>query len=838
MSVADTKRSSNKQTAHSSYAGVPYQTAMPVSKPVSGPVSKPVGRAGGHPGGSGNTRYPNSVYSKPAQKQQAAFSFVPAEGWLSLFLLTVAIYCVVGAIVGAGWILHSRVLFCTPVVGLLIGLVVAKTPRLPQGILHIAACLVGYWFAIWLTSAVAFHVNWLVLLSTLRAIALGGFSPTLIQNETDLVFFFYLAFLCYFLGYFGCWLIYRAHLPWLVALVYCSIMLVNLNGYAGQSRLYYLVVVMLGALLLLIARTQLTFQVQQWKRNGLYTDQDWMSSITRRCMQAASVITLLVLLCTVLLPVIAQPVSGRILWDSLDNAWNNVLNGRFSWQDLNKLTQPYQPPTNFFGDQLTITGSVHLPTGEVLFYTSTGGPRNLEGFTFNIFDGHTWTSSLTGSNGQAYDASASLPPDVSVANPTTITTTVNIVQPPEGVKHYVFAPAQPTAFDVPVIVYGDVTAASWTQQTALRVGEHYQVSSILPTADSQALSSIPLPANNLNFWQQDPNANMLSATYGQKPRDLSQNVYTLAKQWTAGAKDTYTALNMLEAHLGDQQTFTYSVDNAPIPANVDVVDWLLQTRKGYCTYYASAMAVMGRILGIPTRIVNGFSHGHLDKNINAWVVNGDDAHTWVQAYLPGYGWISFDPTPGFAPVTVSGAHPQPSPVATPPAQPRPTTTPTTKPSPTAKQTPTVPPTHSQGGPQRPSFPGNFASGQSLLEWFSGIVLFCSLLFLCYALGSLWWRRLFTNLRPIAGVFKRLSLLAGLAGLPPRSSQTPSEYGFMLSKHVPQASRQLWNLTQLFERELWGGPHHAPDAQQTAYAERLWRDLRTRLLSLVVKRFKK
>ncbi len=824
-SVADRKHSSSKQATHSSYVEASQQAAMSMSTPAS------------YQGGSGNSSYSNVAYRKPVQKQPFSFSFFPEEGWLALILLAVAIYCVVAAIVGAGWITHSRVLFWTPAAGLLVGLVVAKIPRLPQAVLHVAACLIGYWFSIWLTSAVAFHVNWLVLLSSLRALVLGGFSPTLMQNETDLIFFFYLAFLCYFLGYFGCWLIYRAHLPWLVALVYCAIMLVNLNGSSKQEQLYYLVVVMLGALLLLIARTNLTYQVQQWKLNGLYTDRNWMRNITRRSMQIASVITLLVLLCTILLPIVAQPASGRVLWNGLDNAWNNILNGHFSWQDLGKITQPYQAPVNFFGDQLTITGSIHLPTGEVLFYTSTGGPRNLEGFTFNIFDGHTWTSALAGSNGQTYDASASLPPDVSTAKPMTVTTLVNMVQPPEGVKHYLFAPAQPSAFDVPVVVYGDVTAASWAQQSPVRAGERYQVFSTLPTADIQALSSIPLPQNDPNFWQQDANANTLSATYEQKPRDLSQNVYALAKQWTAGAKDTYTALKMLEAHLGDPQVFIYSVDNAPIPATIDVVDWLLQTRTGYCTYYASAMAVMARILGIPTRIVNGFSHGHLDKNINAWVVNGDDAHTWVQAYLPGYGWISFDPTPGFAPVSASGPHPQPSPVATHPAQPKPTTTPTTKPSPTAKQTPTVPPTNVQG-PKTPSSFAGLHVNQGMLAWFSVLVLFCSLLFFCYALASFWWRRLFTGLKPIAGVFKRLSLLAGLAGLPPRSAQTPSEYGFMLSKHVPQASHQLWNLTQLFERELWGGPQHAPDAHQTAYAERLWSELRTFLLRLTMRRFKK
>src|SRR5947209_6852000 len=422
-------------------------------------------------------------YQRPGTKStpgkpERRLSLAPTEGWLALFLLAVAVYCVVFSIIAVNWVGHTFILNWSAAAGLLVGLLVAKIRHMPQAILHLAACLIGHWLSIWLTSAIVYHISWGLLIAGIGAVITD---PTRLTNN-EMVFLFYLSFLCYFLGYFGCWLVYRAHLPWLVALVYCSIMLVNLNGYGKQEQLYYLVVVMLGALLLLIARTNLTYQVQQWKRNGLYTDQNWMRNITRRCMQIASVITLLVLLCTILLPILAQPASGRVLWNGLDNAWNNILNGHFSWQDLGKITQPYQAPVNFFGDQLTITGSVHLPTGEVLFYTSTGGPRNLEGFTFNIFDGHTWTSSIAGSNGQAYDASASLPPDVSTTRPITVTTSVNMVQPPEGEKHYLFAPAQPSALDVHVFVYSDVTAASWTQQTALRPGGGYQVFSTMPTA--------------------------------------------------------------------------------------------------------------------------------------------------------------------------------------------------------------------------------------------------------------------------------------------------------------------------------------------------------------------
>jgi transglutaminase-like putative cysteine protease len=811
VSVVDTNRSSGTQG--------------PSIEPLRYPPMPGLNNQG-RPAGSG--RSPVKVSAPPALRQRA---WIPEEGWFAFVLLAVALYSVVIAIVRADWVAHSAVLLWSPVVGLLIGFCVAKAPRLPQAILHVAGCLVGHWFSIFLTSTIAFHISWLVLLGDLRAVVLQGLAPTVVPN-TDMIFFFYLSFLCFFLGYFGCWLIYRAHLPWLVALVYCSIMLVNLNGYTKQD-LSYLVIILIGALLLLIARIQLTQQVLQWTREGLHTDAAWLRSITSRCMQVASVLTLLILLCTYLLPSLSQPASGEVLWNKVDNAWTNIINGHFSLQNPAALTQPYQPAANFFGSQLTITGSVHLPVGEVLSYTSSGGGRNLEGFTFNLFDGHTWSSSLTAANGQDVNASVPTNPDVGRTDSTQLVTTVTIMQPPEGVKHYLFGPAQPTMFDVGTIVYGDRTAASWTQRDPLAVGERYQVVSTAPTTDVQVLSVVPLPSTNPSVWASDPNAAVLSKSYTQVPRDLTQNVFVTAKKWTAGATSAYGVLKMLEAHLGDQNIFTYSIDNPPIPSNVDVVDWLLQTRSGYCTYYATAMAVMARQLGIPTRVVNGFSHGHFDGAKNAWVVNGEDAHSWVQAYLPGLGWISFDPTPGFVPLSVGGG-----------AKPTPTATPSAKPTPTKKPTP-VPPgqkSPTPTGPQPTTAPRSSSSGfaldQGMLEWFSVFVVLCSLGFFVYALVTSWWRRLYADQRLISALYWRFCHVASWLGLSPKKWQTPYEYSSVLARSFPQKAGVLWHLTDLFVRERWGGPQHLPHPQEEVEARYSWLHLRDILITQALKHIKK
>src|SRR5215469_16862043 len=350
---------------------------------------------------------PQHQIAHPAayRERQHSFSLAPSEGWLAMLLLAIALYSVVFSIISSNWVDNSFILLWSAAAGLLVGLCVAKIQRFPQAILHLAAVLTGHWLSIYLTSVLASHVSWLVLLGNLRAFIGGDLTPAANGN---IVFLFYLTFLSFFLGYFGAWLIYRAHLPWLVALVYCAIMLVNLN-YAKRD-LSYLLVIMLGALILLIARIQLVNQVNRWINEGLHTDRAWMQDISRRFVQVSSLLMLLILLLAWILPGLAQPASGVNFWDSLDNAWNSLTHGQFPLGSPSSLFQPTQPATNFFGDQLSITGSVNLPPGEVLSYTSNATPQSqyLEGFTYDHFDGHTWTSSAS-NQPQQFPANEPLP---------------------------------------------------------------------------------------------------------------------------------------------------------------------------------------------------------------------------------------------------------------------------------------------------------------------------------------------------------------------------------------------------------------------------------------------
>ena len=765
-----------------------------------------------------NHRHPNTRPTSKKSKRRLVLA--PIEGWLPLLLLAIAIYCVTFSISAVGWVHHTFILNWSAAVGLLVGLSIAKINRMPQAILHLAACLIGHWLSVWLTSEVAFHISWGLLIASIGSVLTD---PTRISNS-EIVFLFYLSFLSFFLGYFGAWLIYRAHLPWLVALVYCSIFLINLS-YVGQDVSLY-IALLLAALILLIARTQLSAKLVQWKSEGLYTDNSWLRGITWRIMRITSIIMLLALIFGWLLPVLAQPGQGITLWNYLDNAWTNIIQGRLA-QSPGSIFQPYQAPTNFFGDQLTIAGSVHLPTGEVLNYTSSAAPQYLAGFTYDHFDGHTWTS-LASSTSQNFDANAKLP-DNTAQNYMTATTSVTIVQPPDGTKHYLFGPPEPETFDVSTTLYGATMIAAWAQQNPLTAGEHYQVTSFISTASPQVLSAIPLPQDNASIWKSDSNYSTLQSYYVQLPTNLTSNVQKTMATWIQGTGNAYEALKQIEAHLNDSSQFTYSLDNPPVPANIDAADWLLQTHRGYCTYYATEMTVMARMLGIPARMVNGFSLGHLDARRNVWVVDGSDAHSWVQAYFPGYGWINFDPTPGFSLHNTTNPQPITTPGATPsPTKPTPTAVPTGKKHGTPPD-PTTDPAHN----------GTTSTNVGAQSWFLSltlVALVCALLIFLVALVQYWWRNLYSNSSFVAGTFWRLCRVASWVGLAPRSWQTPYEYSRALCGRVPQEAGTLWRLTELFVRERWGTPPHASQAEHEL--EQLSPHLRQSLWHLLLLRIRR
>jgi hypothetical protein len=147
----------------------------------------------------------------------------------------------------------------------------------------------------------------------------------------------------------------------------------------------------------------------------------------------------------------------------------------------------------------------------------------------------------------------------------------------------------------------------------------------------------------------------LQAAFLRNPRlRRYEGIYTQARDLVGTPKNPYAAVVALESWFRSGGDFVYD-ERPPKPRGRTpaLVSFVTSTKRGYCQHFAGAMAVMLRELGIPARVAAGFTSGRYDRNGGRWIVADRNAHTWVEAWFDGYGWLPFDPTPGRGQLTAT-----------------------------------------------------------------------------------------------------------------------------------------------------------------------------------------
>ena len=133
---------------------------------------------------------------------------------------------------------------------------------------------------------------------------------------------------------------------------------------------------------------------------------------------------------------------------------------------------------------------------------------------------------------------------------------------------------------------------------------------------------------------------------------LDQRVPRLAQLIAASATNNFDKAAVLENYL--RTRYAYTLQLPQTSPDDPIANFLFVRKQGHCEYFAASMAVMLRTLGIPSRVVNGFRTDEFNDLTGNYVVRAKDAHAWVEAYFPGYGWQTFDPTPGGSANTPQG----------------------------------------------------------------------------------------------------------------------------------------------------------------------------------------
>lgn len=146
---------------------------------------------------------------------------------------------------------------------------------------------------------------------------------------------------------------------------------------------------------------------------------------------------------------------------------------------------------------------------------------------------------------------------------------------------------------------------------------------------------------------------MATVDYTQLPSEVPDRVYQLGEELTVQSTTLYDKVTDIEHYLKNSGNFRYSKMDTPYtPENTDYVDYFLfDSQVGYCDNFSSAMVVLLRTQGIPARWVKGFAPGEEkagEDDLATFTVRNNDAHSWVEVYFEGYGWLPFEPTPSFA----------------------------------------------------------------------------------------------------------------------------------------------------------------------------------------------
>ena len=383
-------------------------------------------------------------------------------------------------------------------------------------------------------------------------------------------------------------------------------------------------------------------------------------------------------------------------------------------------------------------------------------------------------------------------------------------------SNILFAANEPQKVDVPYQFY---TGADKTYSTSLhalnrsQAAGTYTVTSLVSVADKQTLRKV-VPTYS----------DYIKSKYLQLPSTLPQRVKSLAHQIMDGLPNAYDRAEALESFLRSPP-YSYSAQVKATPPGKDPVDYFLfDLKQDFCEYFASAMVVMLREEGIPARLVEGFTTGTFDNASNAWVVKEQDAHAWVEAYFPGYGWIEFEPTPSQPPFARLDASLTTGSASGDGAASGDTTT-----------DPNNPDRLNRAEDQLNRDGGGAFSGDTVVAAVRAIdprpaLAFLGLLLVLLALAVFRFNWRFRRYGPIESAWGKTRLLASYVGYPAHPSQTTYEFANSLGAAIPETHDPVQSLARARVLEQYSATGADEDLRDVA--ETAWHQVASAMLTLL------
>ncbi|MCS6829732.1 MAG: transglutaminaseTgpA domain-containing protein [Armatimonadota bacterium] len=344
-----------------------------------------------------------------------------------------------------------------------------------------------------------------------------------------------------------------------------------------------------------------------------------------------------------------------------------------------------------------------------------------------------------------------------------------------GAATIIYAAAQPVVIGFPNLAVRVDAAGCLHTYYGYRSGTEYEVISRVPDATPDELRQAP-PATSMD----------VGGVYFELPAQPSQRLQKLAQELTARYRNNYDKVMALKEYI--ESTCDYNLNAPPVPLGRDAAEFfLLESREGYCDLFSTALAVLARYAGIPSRVATGFLAGDPQPD-GKFIAREKHRHQWTEIYFPGHGWIVFDATEGARDVT--------------------------------------------GSARRKATGEHFwrvlTRRYGYLPWVLVIAAVSLLLFAVVneLSGRLSWNR--ASVSRIVRCYLRAVRMLHKAGIVRHPSMTPSEYAARVQEVIPEVAEPTWALTRLLERSEYGrGIGETEVLQAERYAQQIRSALRRR-----------
>ncbi len=725
--------------------------------------------------------------------------------FIVLFIMVAAI---LGSIIAGEWLPGLQVAMWTVALSVLSGIALSYS-NFPSFAAHITASIYGLFVVAVLGGTrpeVAIAGPWRERI-TLMIEKVASWVREAMNNGSSketLIFLLLVVGLIWMLGYSAAWYSFRHRRIWHVILPAGVTLLANVYQYNGNNSMAPYLILYLVCALLLLVQSHFSDRETEWLRERVR----FTPSLRASFLLAGGLIGLVALLFSWRLTAVASTPDTLRMLQRLNTPYNEVL---ARWNRMFASLNNYNlRNVDRFGKSLPLEGPRNLSPEPVMLVSVAEGRHFWRAQNLDTYDGSAWHNSSTEQRSlEPYDMSIPLPKYDYRGN---VTADFTLFRGTDSL----LASSQPVLASVAT----NATLAKMDdggielQQLALSVpllaGNRYATAGSTSTADPVQLqiASTQYPA-----WITD--------RYLQLPNNISDRVKALGQNIVskAGALNSFDQAVAIESYLRTNIEYDEKLDAPPV--GVEASEYILyMTKRAYCNYYATAMIVMLRSMGVPARMAVGYANGMLDNTGQSttpeegrvnYLVRGTDAHAWVEVFFPEYGWVEFEPTAGQPPIDrrlsendLAKKTAQERGVSLPPPTPTPSPIPaagsTQQPGqPAATTTPTPNPQSGSNAAQPPS--ANNLLKQALDRLLNSFLPYLLLLPIAYfgaRFGLRWAERAgLTGLPIIAQIYGMLLRWMSWMGIGKDHTLTPFERAEEFAANVPEAGASARRITELY-----------------------------------------